>query len=242
MHPLVAQHLDAIRALCRDYGVARLEVFGSACTPEFDPERSDVDFLVEYPPDHDLGPWMARFFDLQESLSAVLDRDVDLVMTSAARNEWFRREAERMRTVVYDATGAHERNPGAIADPSPPRHGRRLHPKSPKWLHDITDASTHVLTWTADIELVADERDHRLRSAVERNVGIVGTALLALQRTDSATAACLSDYQTVIEARDRVLYRYDDIDHREVWVVVHDLLPVLQAEAEQMLAEAESER
>ncbi len=49
--PIVADNLDAIRALCREYGVARLEVFGSVCTREFDPGRSDVDFLVEYPPD-----------------------------------------------------------------------------------------------------------------------------------------------------------------------------------------------
>ena len=49
MNPLVEQHLEAIRALCREYGVARLEVFGSAATEEFDPDRSDVDFIVEYP-------------------------------------------------------------------------------------------------------------------------------------------------------------------------------------------------
>ena len=30
--PIIAPHLDAIRALCRQYGVARLEVFGSAAT------------------------------------------------------------------------------------------------------------------------------------------------------------------------------------------------------------------
>lgn len=49
MHPIIEQNLTAIRALAREYGVARLEVFDSVCTPEFDPERSDVDFLVEYP-------------------------------------------------------------------------------------------------------------------------------------------------------------------------------------------------
>ena len=48
-HPLLAGHLAEIRSLCRAYGVARLEVFGSICTGEFDPARSDVDFLIEYP-------------------------------------------------------------------------------------------------------------------------------------------------------------------------------------------------
>ncbi|MGH2614148.1 MAG: nucleotidyltransferase family protein [Thermomicrobiales bacterium] len=102
--PLIAAHLEAIRALCREYGVARLEVFGSVCTPEFDLERSDVDFLVEYPDEYDYGPWLQRHFDLEEALTNVLSRKVDVVMPGALRNKWFRREAEKTRTVIYDAS------------------------------------------------------------------------------------------------------------------------------------------
>ncbi len=50
MIPLIEEHLDALGAVARAYGAARLEVFRSVCTPEFDPERSDIDFMVEYPP------------------------------------------------------------------------------------------------------------------------------------------------------------------------------------------------
>lgn len=46
---VVAEHLEEIRALCREYGVLRLEVFGSALAPRFDPETSDIDQLMEYP-------------------------------------------------------------------------------------------------------------------------------------------------------------------------------------------------
>src|SRR5215211_4433890 len=59
-NPVIAEHLEAIRALCREFGVARLEVFGSVCTPDFDSERSDIDFIVEYPPDYDFGPWLTQ--------------------------------------------------------------------------------------------------------------------------------------------------------------------------------------
>ena len=97
-------HLDAIRALCREYGVARLEVFGSACTPEFDPETSDLDFLVEYPPDHDLGPWLGRFHELRRALTDLLGHNVDLVDVWALRDSWFSREAAKTRQVVYDAS------------------------------------------------------------------------------------------------------------------------------------------
>jgi predicted nucleotidyltransferase len=101
---VIAEHLEAIRALCREFGVARLEVFGSVCTPHFDPERSDVDFLVVYPPDYDYGPWLSKHLFLEERLSHLLGRKVDLVMIDAAQNMWFQREADKTRTVVFDGS------------------------------------------------------------------------------------------------------------------------------------------
>ena len=100
----IAEHLDAIRALCREFGVARLEVFGSVCTPEFDPAHSDVDFIVTYPPDYEFGHWLGRYFDLQEALSTLLQRNVDLIMVGAIQNKWFKRVADQTRTVIFDAS------------------------------------------------------------------------------------------------------------------------------------------
>lgn len=108
MHPLIEQHKEAIRALCREFGVKRHELFGSAATDEFDPDRSDVDFLVEYPDDYDFGPWIGRLQDLERNLATEPGRDVDLVMTSALKNRWFKRTAELTRMVIYDASIACE--------------------------------------------------------------------------------------------------------------------------------------
>ncbi len=46
----LADHHDEIVALCRVYGVERLEVFGSAADGRFDPGRSDFDFIVRMAP------------------------------------------------------------------------------------------------------------------------------------------------------------------------------------------------
>ena len=104
LSPLIERQSAAIRALAQEYGVARLEVFGSVCTPEWDPERSDVDFLVEYSPNYNFGPWASRLFALENALAELLDRKVDLVMMSALKNRWFNREAAKTRTVLYDAS------------------------------------------------------------------------------------------------------------------------------------------
>jgi len=97
-----AQH-DALVAVCKQYDVARLEVFGSASSGDFEPGRSDIDLLVEFSPDVDLGPWLARYFDLKRDLEALLRCKVDLVMRRALANPYFAREVDRTRKLLYAA-------------------------------------------------------------------------------------------------------------------------------------------
>lgn len=103
MQPLIEEHLEEIRALCRAYGVARLEVFGSAATGQFDPDRSDVDFLIAYLPGINLGPWLARHFELRERLESLLGRPVDLVMAGAPRNPYIVRSIDDSKRLLYAA-------------------------------------------------------------------------------------------------------------------------------------------
>lgn len=97
----IEHNLDAIAALCRHYGVVRLEVFGSATTDEFDPTRSDVDFLIDYEPETDLGPWLTRHFEFKERLEALLGRPVDLVMIGGLRNPYVIRSVEASRKLLH---------------------------------------------------------------------------------------------------------------------------------------------
>ncbi len=102
MTVLLERHQEAIRALCREYNVARLEVFGSATRDDFDPTSSDIDFLVEFLPH----PQLTRFeqyFNLEEALSALLGRKVDLVMEKAMKNPYFIRSVNQSRQLLYAA-------------------------------------------------------------------------------------------------------------------------------------------
>ena len=81
MHAVIADRATALRELCHRFGVRRLDVFGSAARgSDFDPERSDADFLVELASDRDD---LATFLDLKEALEALLGRPVDLVERKA---------------------------------------------------------------------------------------------------------------------------------------------------------------
>lgn len=108
IHPEVDQHIDAVRRICRAFGVRRLEVFGSATTARFDPLHSDVDLLVTYPEAYDFGPWIKRFFDLEHALIDELGRDIDLIMADAPRNPRFIAHINATKEVVYDE-GTHSR-------------------------------------------------------------------------------------------------------------------------------------
>lgn len=75
-----ALRLDSVAELCRRFEVERLEIFGSALRDDFGP-GSDVDFLVLFRDDATRGPM--EFLDLQEELSRVLERKVDLLSRKA---------------------------------------------------------------------------------------------------------------------------------------------------------------
>ena len=67
---------DQVAAICRRYRVQRLAVFGSVLGEDFGP-TSDVDFLVEFEPDAQIG--FLALGRMQRELEALVGRPVDLV-------------------------------------------------------------------------------------------------------------------------------------------------------------------
>lgn len=103
MIDLLDKHNREIIKLCKQYNVRRLDVFGSATTAEFDPDRSDLDFIVEFEnPDAPPG-LLSRYLALAEELEHLLGRPVDLITPQSIRNPYFRETVENSREVLYAA-------------------------------------------------------------------------------------------------------------------------------------------
>ena len=101
MHTAIADKKARLIELCRQYHVARLEVFGSAVrTTDFDPQTSDADFLVEFEPESDLSPF-DQFVDFSEALRTVLGRRVELVQPAAINNPYLCTAIDKSRELVY---------------------------------------------------------------------------------------------------------------------------------------------
>ena len=101
MPDILERNLDAVAAICRQYDVRMLYVFGSAAHDTFDAETSDLDFQV------DLGDYeptiFRRFMVLHTALSDLFDRDIDLITVRSTGNDRFLEEVRHTRRMIYAA-------------------------------------------------------------------------------------------------------------------------------------------
>lgn len=92
---------QALSDFCRRHHIKRLSIFGSALRPDFR-DDSDIDVLVEFESGHVPG---FAFFGLQDELSELLGRKVDL-NTPQFLSDYFRDKVMAEAEVQYDqATG-----------------------------------------------------------------------------------------------------------------------------------------
>ena len=103
MIPEIDQQQANLAALCRQYRVRQLQLFGSAATGAFVPAKSDLDFIAEFA-DTQAGDYPDRYLDFAEALEKLFNRRVDLLTKRSIRNRYFRAEVERTARVIYEDT------------------------------------------------------------------------------------------------------------------------------------------
>jgi len=98
---VVIRHIDipseVIATFCRRHHIQRLALFGSVLRDDFTPD-SDLDILVEFEEGHTPG---LAFFGMQEELSELLGRNVDL-NTPGFLSRYFRDEVMKEAVVAYE--------------------------------------------------------------------------------------------------------------------------------------------
>ena len=102
MQSIITENREKIAELCRTHHVRRLSVFGSAVRDDFDPERSDVDLLVEFESVNEF-LYAPNFFSLLRGFDSVFGRQVDLLTESSIRNPYLRSAIEQDKVALYAA-------------------------------------------------------------------------------------------------------------------------------------------
>ena len=207
----IALHRAELHELCRRFHVRQLDLFGSAARADFDLEHSDVDFIVEFECHTPLHPFDA-YFGLKEELEALIGRRVDLVMPAAIRNPTARRAWSR------------------IARPSMQRDACAF-------IWDAIKAAEAVQSFVRDRDYEAFLDDDLVRSAVERQLQIVGEALTQVAKLDPQCSARVPDLPRIVAFRNILVHGYAGIDYDTVWRLIQDKLPELLGTLRALLAE-----
>ncbi len=89
---------NEIKAFCEQLSVARLDLFGSATTEEFNDE-SDLDFVVDFQPNQ--SNLLDKFLALQNHLQNLFNRKIDLITGKSIRNPYLKASIEKTRKNVF---------------------------------------------------------------------------------------------------------------------------------------------
>ena len=100
MKPVISRlkKQQAVDAICKQYDVERLELFGSALLDEGN--AKDYDFLVEFG-QRSQGRRLKDFLGLAESLESTLGKPVELLTNRSLKNPFFRQSVMRQKEIIY---------------------------------------------------------------------------------------------------------------------------------------------
>lgn len=88
---------EELARFCKRHHIRRLSLFGSVLRADFGPE-SDVDFLVEFPPDHI--PGLITLAGMERELSGIIGRKAD-IRTAQDLSRYFRQEVVDSAVLQY---------------------------------------------------------------------------------------------------------------------------------------------
>jgi uncharacterized protein with HEPN domain len=103
-----------------------------------------------------------------------------------------------------------------------------------KYLSDILSAINLIEDFVRGINTFKEfENDLKSKSAVERQLSIIGEALKQFTKEDSSEIIQHSDQ--IVSLRNRLVHAYDSIDDTIIWSIVKTYLKPLKEEVENLL-------
>lgn len=100
----IAKRKKEFEDLCADHNVKFLYAFGSSITDRFDPDKSDIDLLVEMD-DNDPFERGEKLLLLWDTLEDFFHKKVDLLTDSSVKNPYLRKHIDSTKILFYDGLG-----------------------------------------------------------------------------------------------------------------------------------------
>lgn len=104
-----------------------------------------------------------------------------------------------------------------------------------KRLFDTIQACVAIEQFTQDTDFDRYLANAMMRSAVERQIEIIGESLNLAIQADPSVENEIPDAYRIIGMRNRIIHGYDSVDHMIVWDVVQSKIPVLRKQLEHLV-------
>ena len=104
-----------------------------------------------------------------------------------------------------------------------------------KYFYDIIDCCEFLLDFTNDKTVDDYKNDRPFRSAVERELQIIGEAIAQLDNVSPETADQISEFRNIIGFRNILVHGYDSLDPETVWSVIEEKLATLLDQSRSLL-------
>lgn len=108
-----------------------------------------------------------------------------------------------------------------------------------KYLYDMLSSCEFLLEFTAGRTIDDYINDRAFRSAAERELQIIGEALIQLETLAPFVASQIPEYQNIIGFRHVLVHGYDSLDPMTVWNVIETKLDGLTKKIGSLLDECE---
>ena len=107
------------------------------------------------------------------------------------------------------------------------------------YLWDALKATEAIQTFLRAKTYETFIEDDLVRSAVERQLQIIGEALSQLAKVDPQIASNVAELRRIIAFRNILVHGYAAIDYDTVWRLIEDKLPELQTNLRMLLRAAD---
>lgn len=103
------------------------------------------------------------------------------------------------------------------------------------YLADIIEACDAVVAALHDVDLERYQKERLIRSAVERELMIIGEAVASLARIDAGLASRVSEARLIIGFRNRLVHDYASLDDETVFAIAEHDVAILRQECAELL-------
>jgi uncharacterized protein with HEPN domain len=108
-----------------------------------------------------------------------------------------------------------------------------MRPEALKYLFDVNRSIDLIEEFTKGMSFLNYQADYKTKSAVERQLGIIGEAV---NKYGNYKSTKLINSKQIIAFRNRIIHAYDSVDDTIVWAIIKKYLPLLKDEVGVLLS------